>query len=142
MLALGLAVLGCSQPVPNQSPVAFQSPASNESSVPNGGSVPLDIDDAVSVDNCCVLAYTVMDVAADPDAGTVDKASGRVLRWPLGFTARWAGAEVEVLDPTGKVVLTTGRRYYVKWAIDPGYTLDVVGNVRPCDGCELNGGPL
>jgi len=31
--------------------------------------------------------------------------------WPLGFTGRRAGSEVEVLDPTGDVVATTGRNY-------------------------------
>jgi hypothetical protein len=31
--------------------------------------------------------------------------------WPPGFTARRSGAEVEVLDPRGNVVGTTGRSY-------------------------------
>jgi hypothetical protein len=31
--------------------------------------------------------------------------------WPPGFTARRSGSEVEVLDPQGKVVATTGRSY-------------------------------
>jgi hypothetical protein len=31
--------------------------------------------------------------------------------WPLGFTGRRVGSEVEVLDPTGTSVATTGRTY-------------------------------
>ena len=31
--------------------------------------------------------------------------------WRSGFTGRWAGSQIEVMDPTGKVVATTGRRY-------------------------------
>jgi hypothetical protein len=33
--------------------------------------------------------------------------------WPPGFTGRWVGSEIEVLDPAGSVVATTGRRYYI-----------------------------
>ncbi len=32
--------------------------------------------------------------------------------WPPGFTARRSGSEVEVLDPQGNVVATTGRSYH------------------------------
>jgi hypothetical protein len=31
--------------------------------------------------------------------------------WLPGFTGRWVGSEVEVLDPQGRVVATTGRTY-------------------------------
>ena len=33
--------------------------------------------------------------------------------WPPGFTGRWIGSEVEVLDPDGNVVATTGRSYRI-----------------------------
>lgn len=50
------------------------------------------------------------------------------------------GSEVEVRDPTGKVVLTTGGRY---WTSPTEYTPDwVVGQVKPCRDCALGGGPL
>lgn len=31
--------------------------------------------------------------------------------WLPGFTGRWVGSEVEVLDPQGRVIATTGRTY-------------------------------
>jgi hypothetical protein len=58
----------------------------------------------------CMLMYSIVDVAAHPTFGTVDKASGNPLTWPSGYTGPWAGIEVEVLDPAGNVVLTTGQR--------------------------------
>ena len=33
------------------------------------------------------------------------------ISWPTGFTGRWVGDQIEVLDTNGKVVATTGRRY-------------------------------
>jgi hypothetical protein len=36
--------------------------------------------------------------------------------WPPGSTARQSGAEVEVLDATGKVVARTGNRYEIEGA--------------------------
>jgi hypothetical protein len=41
--------------------------------------------------------------------------------WPPGFTARRSGAEVEVLDPQGNVVATTGRSYtFMGGFVGPG----------------------
>jgi hypothetical protein len=107
-----------------------------------GQSVPLRIDEASSGENCCLLSYTVMDVVADPNFGTVSKGGGGPeLTWPRGYTARWAGSEVEVLDPVGTVVLTTGRRYWLSPLSGP-FDKFVVGMVRLCPDCELGGGPL
>jgi hypothetical protein len=33
--------------------------------------------------------------------------------WPRGYSARYVGSEVEVLDWYGKVAATTGKRYYL-----------------------------
>jgi hypothetical protein len=85
-----------------------------------------------------------MDVVADPTFGAVNGRKdglGPQLTWPRGYTARWAGSEVEVLDPGGKVVLTTGRRYWLS-PTSGSYSTFVVGEIRPCPFCELNGGPL
>jgi hypothetical protein len=60
----------------------------------------------------------------DPRYGTtiVDSDVGATapvpVMWRLGFTGRRAGSEVEVLDPAGNLVATTGRRY----RIAGGYT--------------------
>jgi len=48
---------------------------------------------------------------------TADAAHGTSLRgkpvmWPVGYSARRAGSEVEVLNAKGAVVATTGRVYY------------------------------
>ena len=71
--------------------------------------VTVDRDDPVG----CLLTFSVIEVIADPTVGTVDKAGGRVLMWPRGYTARLADGEVEVFDRSGKLVLTTGNRYMV-----------------------------
>jgi hypothetical protein len=116
-LALGLCLLGCAP------------------------SVPLRIDNAASAEDCCLLSFMVIDVVADPTFGTVNKADGAPLTWPPGYTGRWAGSEVEVLDPAGKVVLTTGGRYWLS-PLYPPWDRFVVGEVRLCPDCELGGGPL
>lgn len=59
----------------------------------------------------CVGSYMVMDIVADPIVGTVAKQGGWPLKWPHGYTGWRFGSEVQVLDPTGEVVLTTGQRY-------------------------------
>jgi hypothetical protein len=83
-----------------------------------------------------------MDVVADPTFGTVSKdGGGPELTWPRGYTARWAGSEVEVLDLEGNVVLTTGKRYWLS-PLWPPHNKFVVGEIRECAGCELSGGPL
>ena len=69
----------------------------------------------------CMLMYWIADVAADPQFGTVDKTSGEPLTWPSGYTARWAGTEVEVLNRSREVVLTTGQRYRLSPAYANGY---------------------
>ena len=45
--------------------------------------------------------------------------AGRPVMWPIGFTARRAGAEVEVLDAEGNVRATTGRIYHISLAPAP-----------------------
>jgi hypothetical protein len=106
-----------------------------------GEQVPLITVDAVVADGSCVLLYQVVDVIADPTSGTpVVKGGGEPLRWPGGYTARRAGFEVEVLDPAGTVVMTTGGRYWMcpkEWL--PEW---VIGMVRPCPDCELARGVL
>jgi len=116
-LALGLLLLGC------------------------GRSAPLRVDKEASAQNCCLLSYVVIDVVADPTFGTVNKAGGEPLTWPSGFTGRWAGSEVEVVDTAGRVVLTTGGRYWLS-PLYPPWDRFVVGEVRPCADCDLGGGPL
>ena len=52
--------------------------------------------------------------------------------WPLGFTGRRSGSEVEVLDPDGKVVATTGRTYNLRG----GFALDDPRVFWACGGVE------
>jgi hypothetical protein len=113
-LALALLLLSCGSPNPQ---------------------VPLT---TVENQSCCFLSYSVLDVKASSTFGTVVKGSGAPLRWPAGYTAWRAGSEVEVRDPNGKVVLTTGGRYWISWTM-PDW---VVGEVRSCPDCALGGGPL
>jgi hypothetical protein len=96
-----------------------------------GEQVPLITVETVVGHGGCVLLYQVVDVIADPASGTpAIKGGGEPLRWPSGYTARRSGFEVEVLDPTGTVVLTTGHRY---WMCPEEYLPNwVIGEVRPC----------
>jgi hypothetical protein len=104
-----------------------------------GGSVPLKTDESVTrYGDMCILMHEVVDVTADPLSGepVLNGGGGAYdVSWPHGFTARRAGSEVEVLDASGSVVLTTGARYW----ICPSEYLNgwVVGMVKPCPDCEL-----
>jgi hypothetical protein len=102
--------------------------------------------DATESGDGCWLLHVVVDVFANPTFGTaVGSATGAPLTWPRGFTARRAGAEVEVLDRAGNVVLTTGGRYWLCPTPSSDYTKPisqwVIGEVRPCPDCALGGGP-
>ena len=79
----------------------------------HAGGVNLKTIDVSEESGSCVLMYSIVDVAADPTYGTIDRVSGNPLTWPLGYTGRWVGTEVEVLNPAGNVVLTTGQRYRI-----------------------------
>jgi hypothetical protein len=58
-------------------------------------------------------------LVADPTYGTaisVTNGNDQVttpVAWPRGFTGRRVGSEVEVLDPHGNVVATTGHNFTV-----------------------------
>jgi len=57
-------------------------------------------------------------LAADQVYGTTF--NGRPAMWPLGYTGLRVGSEVEIHDPSGKLVATTGRRYYFSQAFAHG----------------------
>jgi hypothetical protein len=66
----------------------------------------------------CDLMGPIGKLTADPKFGTVF--DGMPVMWPPGFTGRRVGSEVEVLNPSGKVVATTGRSYEMFPAGGPG----------------------
>jgi len=53
----------------------------------------------------------------DPTYGT--SFDGRPVMWPVGFTGRRVGGQVEVLDAQGNVKATTGRTYHISIAPAP-----------------------
>jgi hypothetical protein len=65
----------------------------------------------------CYLLPHQGPMSVDPAYGTAfhefGDPQGVPIAWPTGYTGRQAGAEVEVLDPTGKVRAATGRRLEV-----------------------------
>ena len=82
---------------------------------------------------------------ADPTSGTpVVKGSNASLQWPRGYTAHRAGTEVQVLDESGRLVLTTGGRYELAPTPTTDYTEPlskwVIGCVTPCPDCQLGPG--
>ena len=68
---------------------------------------------------CWLNAYqSNEELVAHPEYGTAIKYGSGAIEaavWPRGFTARRNGSEVEVLDASGAVVATTGRRYAFYW---------------------------
>ena len=75
----------------------------------------------------CVGSYEVMDIVADPNVGTVTRQGGWPLKWPRGFTGWRFGSEVQVLDPSGDVVLTTGERYelFLNASVENGFSFPI-----------------
>jgi hypothetical protein len=65
----------------------------------------------------CYTAINQTLLTYDPTYGTVD--GGGPVAWPPGFTARRAGSEAEVLDPSGNVVAITGKRYWLEGGTPP-----------------------
>jgi hypothetical protein len=63
--------------------------------------------------NGCYTSGTGGELVTDPDTGTaIIEGSGRriAVTWPLGWTGRSSGSEVEILDISGKVVARTGTQ--------------------------------
>ena len=109
-----------------------------------GERVPLITDEAQAGGACWLLHQTV-DVIADPSSGTpVVKGSNASLRWPRGSTAHRVGTEVEVLDESGRLVLTTGGRYELCPTPNTEYWKGisdwVIGGARHCEKCDLGPG--
>jgi hypothetical protein len=70
----------------------------------------------------CYVAEASGRLVVDPSHGTAiippDGSTGTVrdrtiVAWRPGYTARRIGSEVEVLDPQGRVVATTGHSYII-----------------------------
>ena len=56
----------------------------------------------------CTLMPTYGELVADPTFGVAFKDSGAAAIWPSGYTGHRVGAEVEVRNPSGDVVVVTG----------------------------------
>jgi hypothetical protein len=99
-LALALILAGC------------------DSEVPPADRVELAI--AQDMEQGCYLNWAVYDLVADPTHGVAVRygnGSTQPVYWHMGYTGRRVGSEVEVRDPSGNVVATTGRNYKI-W---PGF---------------------
>ena len=86
-----------------------------------------------TVKGCYAMSVTGP-LVVDPEYGTAmiiedlgSKPFRTIVGWPQGYTARRAGSEVAVLDPDGKVVAVTGRKYRVERADLPGVDDPPVG---------------
>ena len=90
-LALGLCLLGCGSAAPRGEPVQLLTGVSGCYAGGEQGAAGL--------------------LLVDPVHGT--SFNGKPVMWPMGFTGLGVGAEVEVLNSAGKVVATTGRRYFI-----------------------------
>ena len=65
----------------------------------------------------CHTVYMYGLLVPDPDSGTaleIRNGGGKApVMWLPGSTAVQIGSEVQVLDPTGKVIATTGKQYQI-----------------------------
>jgi hypothetical protein len=112
-LALALILLGCGSLPPDQVKLGI-----SENARPFG----------------CYLTYSTFDLVVDPNYGTgigYDNGPIAPLYWPPGYTGHRVGSEVEVRDPNGKVVATTGGRYHI-WPADDGTRGKASGLVAGC----------
>jgi hypothetical protein len=103
--AVALVVAGCS--------TTDGQPVQLLTGVPEGG------------ENCHLLPFDGL-LVVDPKYGTaiITDAGRETMSWRPGFTGRRIGSEVEVVDPNGRVQVTTGRRisYYRGGSVVAGVT--------------------
>lgn len=72
----------------------------------------------------CYTVSWIYWLVADPEHGTVykddpDDRGANPLYWPPRYTGWRVGTEIEVRDPTGRVVAVTGRRYRIEMGLTP-----------------------
>ena len=107
-LVIGLLVTGCGllrEPVPTPEPVQLLT-----SDPQQRGCYSLQIDVPLSVDPTYGTGSGQQIVRGD---------WVQVVAWRAGFTGRRIGSEVEVLDPQGNVVATTGHTYSLQGGYPP-----------------------
>jgi hypothetical protein len=117
VVALGIAVVGCG---PNAH-VPLLTGDNPDGDLPSGA---------------CYTNVASGPLIADPVFGTViqDATGGPVpgpvvpVMWPVGYTAREAGSEIEVVSGVGVVVAKTGNRYQ----IEGGYVGSTTGAFLAC----------
>jgi hypothetical protein len=73
----------------------------------------------------CYLSYGGGDFIEHPTYGVAVANENGIyeLEWPIGFTARRSGGNIEVLDTKGTVVAVTGRKIRIdgsSWGPPPG----------------------
>jgi hypothetical protein len=78
----------------------------------------------------CPAGQVTAEFSGNADTGTAIVVDGKVMgvRWPPGYVGRWKEHEIEVLDPTGRIIATTGTRIQ----LGGGATAD--GIWETCDG--------
>jgi hypothetical protein len=105
-LALALVVVGCSAAHSGGSAAASAEP----------------VELLTGVDGCWAGGESSSGISgllvSDPGSGTA--INGTPIMWPIGFTGRRAGGEVEVLNADGKIVATTGRTYHISMGVVSG----------------------
>ena len=83
--------------------------------------------------NSCPASLVIGEFSGNADTGTAILVDGKLMgvRWPPGYVGRWKEHEIEVLDPTGRIIATTGTRIQ----LGGGATGD--GIWETCDGLDL-----
>jgi hypothetical protein len=81
-----------------------------------------DNPDGDLANGACYTNFASGPLVADPTYGTsiqdftagTEPAPVVPVRWPVGYTARQAGSEIEVVNGVGLVVAKTGNRYQIE----------------------------
>jgi hypothetical protein len=86
-------------------------------------------------EGACYTSGTQGRLEADGHGGTTivpdGLPAGGPVSWPRGYSARPNGRELDVLDPSGRVVATTGSRWYLPGGPGDGGVWYACGAVPP-----------
>jgi hypothetical protein len=134
LLVAAVLAAGCGSSAGSASAGASGAPASGHDRASDGDTASDDLVALVTAGLGCYAGGehpVTAELVADAEHGTTF--GGLPVVWPLGFTGRRAGSEVEVLDPAGNVRATTGRIYWISMAGFDQTKTDVYPAAVECD---------
>jgi hypothetical protein len=111
LLALGVALAGCTP----TAPVPLLTGDNPDGDLMSGGCY-------TNSANGPLVTDPVYGTAIQDDTGGPEPWPVAAVMWPMGYTARHAGSEIEVVNREGLVVAKTGNRYHIEGGYVGGST--------------------